>query len=241
MTLLPEWLRETLPADTAATWEAIEPIVPRTAYLAGGTAIAVHIQHRMSRDLDFFFHHNAVDLDALTAALHGAGPFAVTKRSAGTLNGLFVETNVQFLHADKGQSQKLLAEPSTVAGLRIAGLADLMATKLKVIAQRGELRDYFDLQRIEEKTGHTVDEGLAYFIARFQPADARNQVVAIINALGYLDDIDEDDALPSSKEEIAGYWARRQPEVLKAAGWLTSGGSPAPGPLVSAAPPKPFR
>ena len=62
---LPDQLRDVLPPGAAETWERIAPIVPEPAYLGGGTAIAVHIHHRQSRDLDFFYHENAVDLDAL--------------------------------------------------------------------------------------------------------------------------------------------------------------------------------
>ena len=227
---LPDWLQSILPTDTALTWKAIAPIVPDVAYLAGGTAIAVHIHHRESRDLNFFYHHDAIDLDELAAALERTGPFVATERTPGTLNGLFSETKLQVLHADAGQPQRLLEEPALVEGIHVAGLADLMAMKLKVLPQRGELRDYFDLQKIEELTGRTVDEGLGYYIARYQPEDARNQVMAIIRSLGYLDDVDEDDLLPSAKADIAGYWRKRQPEVLKAAGWLASGGNPPPPP-----------
>ena len=56
-------VREILPPDTAATWDAIAPPVPSDAYLGGGTAIAVRLGHRISRDLDFFFHHGSVDPD----------------------------------------------------------------------------------------------------------------------------------------------------------------------------------
>lgn len=227
---LPDRLRDVLPPDAAETWERIAPIVPEAAYLGGGTAIAVHIRHRRSRDLDFFYHEDAVDLDALHAVLAKAGPFAVTQRSPDTLAGLFSATNLQFLHADAERPQRLLEQPAPTAGLRVAGLADLMAMKLKVIAQRGELRDYFDLMAIEQNIGHTVEEGLGYFLARFQPTDASNQVMAVIRALGYLDDLDEDELLPAGKSDIARYWQRRQPEVLKSAGWLTSGGRPPPPP-----------
>lgn len=84
-----EPLRAFLPPDTAATWLAIAPLVPPDAYLGGGTAIAVHLEHRTSRDLDFFFHHHSVDLDEMALKLSAAGPFAVTERAPGTLNGVF--------------------------------------------------------------------------------------------------------------------------------------------------------
>jgi hypothetical protein len=51
---LPAWLRAVLPGDTAEAWEKVCSIVPFSAYLVGGTAIAIHLQHRVSRDLDFF-------------------------------------------------------------------------------------------------------------------------------------------------------------------------------------------
>ena len=140
-----EPLRAFLPPDTAATWLAIATIVPPDAYLGGGTAIAVHLEHRTSRDLDFFFHHHSVDLDEMARKLSAAGPFAVTERAPGTLNGVFSATRVQFLHADEVHPQRLLEPPQQFDGLQVAQISDLMAMKLKVVGDRGELRDYFDL------------------------------------------------------------------------------------------------
>jgi len=74
-------VREILPPDTAATWDAIAPIIPADVYLGGGTAIAVYLGHRISRDLDFFFHYGSVDLGELERRLSAAGPFAVTERA----------------------------------------------------------------------------------------------------------------------------------------------------------------
>jgi hypothetical protein len=213
-------LTSIIPAGTARAWETIAAIVPRSAYLGGGTAIAVHIQHRVSHDLDFFYHGVALDLDAVEADLSAAGPFAVTDRASGTLNGVFIRTKLQFLNADDGAPQRTLEPPTDVEGIRVAGLRDLAAMKLKVIAQRGELRDYFDLMAIEQQTRITAEEGLTLYLARYRPRDADSQVAAIIRALGYLDDVDEDLALPSSKLEIESYWKRRQPDVLRAAGRL---------------------
>ena len=213
-------VRKILPPDTAATWETIAPIVPPDAYLGGGTAIAVHLQHRVSRDLDFFFHHGSVDLDELSKCLTAVGPFAVTERSPGTLNGIFSATKVQFLHADEGRPQHLLEPPEEVDGLRIGGLSDLMAMKLKVVGDRGELRDYFDLMTLEQRTGRTADEGLALFVARFQPEYPQQAINHILLGLGYFDDVDPDDALPIPRDQIVNYWTRRQPEIIAARGRL---------------------
>jgi CRP-like cAMP-binding protein len=68
---------------------------------------------------------------------------------------------------------------------------------------------------IEQQTSRTAEEGLGLYMARYgEPADAPN-IGHIVRALGYLEDVDEDEALPISKEEIASYWRRRQPEVVR--------------------------
>lgn len=213
---LPDGLRRVLPDDAAETWEGIAPILPAGLYLVGGTAIAAHLVHRPSRDLDFFFHEGAVDLDGLAERLRGAGPFAVVERTAGTLNGVFSQTRLHFLHADEAGPQRRLEPTRPVAGLEVAGMGDLLAMKLKVIGERGELRDYFDVMTIEKQTGRTVEEGLGLVLARYRVEDPPSLVTRTVRALGYLDDLDEDDLLPARKREIARYWQRRQPEIIEA-------------------------
>jgi hypothetical protein len=214
--MLSDRILGTLLPNTALTWETIARIVPPTAYLGGGTAIAVHLEHRVSRDLDIFFHHNSVDLDELAIMLSAAGPFAITERAPGTLNGVFSATRVQFLHADEVRPQRLLESPTQVDGLRIAQISDLMAMKLKVVGDRGELRDYFDLMTIEEQARRTVDEGLALFIERFQPEYPDQAINHILLGLGYFDDVDPDETLPAPRQQIVDYWTRRQPEIIAA-------------------------
>ena len=212
---LPPEIKKVLPRDTAASWEKLAPVLPPELYLAGGTALAVHLKHRVSRDLDFFFHSGAVDLPELESTLTAIGPFAVTSRAPGTLNGLFSQTKVQFLHCDEAAEQTLLQPPSEVAGLQIAGIPDIFAMKLKVIADRGELRDYFDLMVIEQQTGLGVEEGLGFFLTRFRRPPENQVLMPVLSALGYFDDVDEDASLPLGKPEIAAYWRRRQPEIAR--------------------------
>jgi len=216
--VLSERIRRILPPDTASAWETVARIIPPSIYLGGGTAIAVHLAHRMSRDLNFFFHRGSVDLDDIAEKLSTAGSFAVTERAPGTLNGVFSATRVQFLHADEARPQRLLEQPQEFDGLRVAHLSDLLAMKLKVVGDRGELRDYFDLMTIEQRTGRTADEGLALFLERFQPEYPDQAVNHIVLGLGYFDDVDPDDTLPVPRQQIVDYWTRRQREVIAARG-----------------------
>lgn len=213
---LPDWLQALLPGETAATWEQIAQLVPAKAYLGGGTAIAVHLRHRESRDLDFFFHQPNLDLDQLANRLRQHGPFAVTQRAPGTLNGVYGETRVQFLQAGLERRERRLAPTIPVAGLQVAGLADLLAMKLNAVAGRAQLRDYFDLMTIEQKGDRTIEEGLGLFLARYQPEHEDSALTPILLALGHLDDVADDPFLPAKRETIVRYWEHRQPELVAA-------------------------
>ncbi len=63
-----------------------------------------------------------------------------------------------------------------------------------------------------------VEEGLALFLERYQPQYADPALDHIVLGLGYFDDVDPDDALPTSRDEIVAYWTRRQPEIVAARG-----------------------
>jgi hypothetical protein len=83
------------------------------------------------------------------------------------VNGYLDETRVQFLDAADQQPVDPVEE---IGGIPVAGLRDLLATKLKVVGDPGELRDYLDLMILERDAGHRVEEGLALFINRYRPA-----------------------------------------------------------------------
>ena len=212
---LPGWLDALLPGETSIAWEQVAPLLPPDAYLGGGTAIAVHLRHRQSRDLDFFFHE-PVDLDELVVRLRSRAPFAVTQQAAGTLNGVLGTTRVHFLQAGLERPERRLEPTTLVAGVQVARLGDLLAMKLNAIAGRAQLRDYFDLMTIEQKGGRSVEEGLSLFLARYQPVHAESALTPILLGLGYLDDVADDPFLPVERDDIARYWQGRQPQIVAA-------------------------
>ena len=211
MSTLPDRIRRVLPGDTAATWEALAPRLPSGLYLGGGTAVAVHLAHRESRDLDFFFHRE-VDLDALEDLLGRLGDFAVTHRAAGTLKGLFGRTRLEFFDAS---SLSLLAQPVQVAGLSVASLQDLMAMKLKVMAERGEMRDYFDVKAIDERGAVSVEEGIDLYMSRYGVDPGSEALSHLYLAMGDLSDVEVDEMLPIELDELQTWWGRRQARAIR--------------------------
>lgn len=211
MSDLPERLRRVLPGDTANAWQVLAPRLPAGLYLGGGTAVAVHLAHRESRDLDFFFH-SVVDLRALEGLLTELGDLAVTERAAGTLKGLFGGTRLEFFDAS-GLTR--LAEPVEIAGLSVASLQDLMAMKLKVMAERGEMRDYFDVRTIDERGAVSVEEGVELYMRRYHVDRSSEAIAHLYRAMGDLSDVEVDEMLPAELDELQAWWSRRQARLIR--------------------------
>lgn len=118
-------LRGIIAKDTALAWERVVRCRPSGSVLMGGTALAVHLRHRVSHDLDLFCHEPFDPID-VAAALANHGPFARTPPvEAHTLNGLIGRTKVQFLTA---VDQTVLRPPIKVAGMPVGSLEDVFAT-----------------------------------------------------------------------------------------------------------------
>jgi hypothetical protein len=114
-------LRASLAPGTAEAWDALAPHLPASLYLGGGTAVAVHLRHRESADLDFFYHNSSVQLE----------------------------------------------------------------------------------------------DGIALFLERYELAPSSEALPHLISALGYLDDVEQDDSLSLNKRALARWWQERQPRLVR--------------------------
>lgn len=206
---------DVLPGRTAEVWMRLAPTVPDWMYLVGGTALAIHLHHRVSRDLDLFTERPFDAQAHADALLDAFADFAATDISTGTLNGVLGDTKVQFLDAS---AQHRLVDAQPLAGIRVAGVEDILATKIKVVMDRGELRDYFDLMRIEEQTDLDVVAGMSLYLDRYRPTTPDQHILQAIRALGYFGDVEDDPGLPTPRKTIEMYWTRRQPEVARRLG-----------------------
>jgi len=206
---VPAWLAAVLPGHAAEAWEVMADILPPDAYLGGGTGIAVHLQHRVSRDLDVFFERPP-PLDDLEEALIARGPTVTRRKGNGTLDCVFGSTKIQLLDASHCS---LIETGDAVAGIRVAGLGDLMGMKMRAITDRGEHRDYLDIAAIELDGRRRAEEGMAYFVARFEPKNPDDAVATILRSLAYLGDLEDDPASAVSIEELQEYWTGRIPQI----------------------------
>ena len=211
---IPQELVDLLDPATVTAWRCIEPLLPDGLYLVGGGALAAHLHHRKTGDLDFFFHGN-VDLGALAETLSELENCMIDYEGPGTLRVRVGATKVEFFNADHNRPQHQLDEPTNVAGLRVAGLRDLMAMKLSVVRQRGELRDYYDLMMLDTQGGVSIELGLQYLIKRYGIRPESDVVQGVVFALGNLHDIEEDEQVPMSKAELEAWWKARQLRLIR--------------------------
>lgn len=211
---LPRQVRDALDPGVARAWRLLADHLPDGLYLAGGSAVGVRLRHRRSDDLDFFFHADRIDLDALETTLTPLG-FVTTLREPGTLRMRLEKTKIEFLHADQGRRQQQLAPPDEIARIPVAALEDLMATKLKVLGERGELRDYFDVMKLETLGGIPIEQGLYLYLRRYGLDAASGQLHHLVRAMGYLDDAPDDDNVPMSRAALIAWWRERQVRLLR--------------------------
>jgi len=111
------------------------------AVLAGGTALALRIGHRVSYDLDFFTQRPLRIERLITQVRKAVGEFQVISEEEGALILDISGVKVSFFHYD----YPFLEETTRYAGVRIAGILDIASMKVIAISQRGARRDFVDL------------------------------------------------------------------------------------------------
>lgn len=110
-------------------------------FLAGGTALALQIGHRISIDLDFFTI-NDFDKDGLLEELERSYGFAVDYQQKNTLKGRIENVKVDFI----AHQYPLLSPLTNDEGVRMCSLRDIAAMKLNAIAGNGtRIKDYIDV------------------------------------------------------------------------------------------------
>ncbi len=199
-------------------WDAVGVLVPTSGELMGGTALAVHLNHRRSEDLDIFVYE-PFDPLALLERLKGRGKVEAEYWAEGTLNCTFGGVKLQFLRAE---GQVRLGAGLTVGQMKVGSFPDVAASKLKVIGDRGELRDYYDLMCIETVTSTSAMTMLQWYCRRYQVAEDHQSAYHIVRALGSFTDVADDPwlsdylARPDLSSEVAEYWQKRQPQIAQA-------------------------
>ncbi len=133
---------ETLAPNTKAVFENLSHnhAILDNFYLSGGTALALHLGHRESEDLDFFAQYE-FNPQLLLNKLEKITTLTDISLDSGTLNCYAEEVKLQFLH----YPYDLLETPTTFQNIKLSSVIDIACTKLITISARGSKKDFLDL------------------------------------------------------------------------------------------------
>ncbi len=169
-----------LPSAQQRLWTRFRGVAASGFVLYGGTAIALRLGHRISVDFDFFTDR-PLNKNELYEKFEFLPHAVVLQEQHDTLTvlandglGTGEEVKVSFF---SGLDFGRVGEPEMTDDgiLQIASLDDLMATKLKVMLQRVEAKDYADVAAMI-RAGVSLAKGLAsarqMYGSQFQPSES---------------------------------------------------------------------
>jgi hypothetical protein len=176
-----------LPPAQRMLWDELGAAIPPGFVLYGGTALALRLGHRNSEDFDFFSNGSFLPAD-----LEHQVPFLQASQrlqsSQNTLVSLVDRNGPVKVSFFGGLGLKRVGDPEAAegGGVLIASLLDLAATKVKVVQDRAEAKDYLDLSRLLKER---LDLGQALGAALAVYGDAFNPLLSL-KALCYFQDGD---------------------------------------------------
>src|SRR5882757_4770230 len=212
---------EILPPAQREIWPQLAPAPDLSFVLYGGTAVALHLGHRVSIDFDFF---KAEPLDK--ARIETSFQFV---RNARTIqedeNTLVMDVPMPSgsvkLSFFGGLALGRINDPLRTRDvvLLVASLEDLLATKLKAILDRAEAKDYRDIAAMLA-AGVSLEKALGVFATNY-----RRDPALPLKALGFFKDGDlpslpkaDQDLLRAARDRVSDV-----PEVRLLKGLLPAG------------------
>ncbi|MFH1974291.1 MAG: nucleotidyl transferase AbiEii/AbiGii toxin family protein [Pseudomonadota bacterium] len=165
--------------------------LPPQTYLAGGTAVALHLGHRLSIDLDFFTPNDLDSLQwfkGLQTSFSGDFTVSAVKIEKNTLVVTMNSTGFSLFVYPYELMETTVSDESLPTPL--ASLRDLALMKLIAVNQRGACKDFIDLKFIMENTDLTFEVLLQDFGRKY--AVGEEIFFQLKKSLIYFDDAERD-------------------------------------------------
>ncbi len=183
MSLHPEILG---PRETRVLQRLAPPATRWGYYLAGGTALALHLGHRRSDDFDWMSTQALPDPMDLAERLRQAGvPVKTQEVAKGTLHGSVSRVRVSFFEYRYPLLRSLVR--CSELGVSLASLEDLACMKLAAVAQRGSRKDFVDVYAIGRER-IPLGRMLALYGRKYSTKDVGH----VLYGLAYFEDADRE-------------------------------------------------
>jgi hypothetical protein len=170
----------------------------KSAYLAGGTALALQIGHRHSYDFDFFAakeFNERIFLQKITKIIPD---FRLERKDWRTVLGYIGNARFSYFF----YQYPLLFKTKKILGVNLADPRDIAAMKVAALSDRGTKRDFVDLFFIfSEEEILTLADALEIYDRKFRTL--RQNKIHLIKSLSYFADADQE----------------KMPRMLKSVSW----------------------
>lgn len=221
MRQIDDW-HEVIGRRQRAVWPtAAKAAVACGGVLVGGTAITVHLRHRISEDIDILAP-GPVDATGVRALLESEAQesFTVIGLSVHEVHALVDGVSIHVFEDPNADSRSgvvaTLQEGPTINALPVASLEDLLALKLDLIRWRSTLRDLIDLAAIDRLSGLSLEDGLAYWQQKFGAQWDNAAFDQMVFKLRFPSAKDADPLFDDSRQQVVTYLKNRALQVEEA-------------------------
>ena len=152
-------------------------------YLVGGTALALHYNHRFSVDIDLFSNFG-FDAEQLLESIQQDYDYQLYSTSENTLKGHITGINVDLI----AHRYPYLNEPEINRGIFLLSVPDIIAMKLNAISISGQrVKDFIDIYYALDH--YTISEMIDFYKTKYNQSSS----VHVIKSLIYFYDVNISD------------------------------------------------
>jgi hypothetical protein len=152
--------------------------------MVGGSALAMHLCHRKSENLNFFTYDDSFDKQEILKYIQSFENKEVLNQTDEQIDLILDGVKVTFFNAKWG-----FLKPSKIEKFNLATIETIAAMKVNVLFLRAKYRDYYDLYFLL-KSGISLREMFRYSQNILEGINFKLFTIALL----YIDDI-EDDAI----------------------------------------------
>lgn len=187
--------RDVLPGSLRLVWTPVAGCARGVGgVLMGGTAVAIHLRHRVSEDLDVMTLRSFSGSDVEERLRETASSVEPIEVSGNMFHGFVDGVKVDVFRAlptdgVAPEQMRWICPGTRISGMEIGSIPDLMATKLDTIMYRAKLRDYLDLAELDRSGACSLEAGLGYYCRRFgyhYPPPVLERIIRLLENPGTL-------------------------------------------------------
>lgn len=180
------------------------------AYLAGGTACALQLGHRVSLDLDFFTEKE-FDTEIVLRQLEQLPGFKLDESAKWTILGSFPKVKFSYFYS----RYPLIKKTTQFSQINLASLEDIAAMKIAAICDRGSKRDFIDLYFLAKK--FSLEQIFKFYDQKYTKLS--NNIFHIVRSLDYFIDADPQESpkmlISVSWEEVKACFQKQTIKLAK--------------------------